>query len=118
MAILSNLVPCNGDRLIIYGGVHPIVGDLGRGSAMSGMGGVGMGKRVVEEMIFSTATGPNSVATLTEASSMVGASASWRIEGSGGTLCRSGENSTWSVAVSLVLYVALWWLEADRKGGP
>eukprot|EP00978_Attheya_sp_CCMP212_P019281 scaffold53828_cov31-Attheya_sp.AAC.1 len=81
MAILSNLVPCNGDRLTIYGGVRPIVGDLGRGSAMSGMGGVGMGKRVVEEMIFSTATGPISVATLTEASSMVGASASWRIEG-------------------------------------
>eukprot|EP00978_Attheya_sp_CCMP212_P002775 scaffold5662_cov57-Attheya_sp.AAC.6 len=41
-----------------------------------------MGKRVVEEMLFSTATGPNSVATLTEASSMVGASASWRIDGS------------------------------------
>eukprot|EP00978_Attheya_sp_CCMP212_P026367 scaffold86575_cov62-Attheya_sp.AAC.1 len=28
MAILANLVPFNGDRLIIYGGGHPIVGDL------------------------------------------------------------------------------------------
>eukprot|EP00978_Attheya_sp_CCMP212_P035742 scaffold157456_cov61-Attheya_sp.AAC.1 len=48
-------------------------------------------KRVVEEMIFSTATGPNSVATLTYASSMVGASASWRIEGSGDAVSVGGE---------------------------
>eukprot|EP00978_Attheya_sp_CCMP212_P035492 scaffold154694_cov31-Attheya_sp.AAC.1 len=39
---LHSKVPCNGGRLIIYGGGHPIVGDLGCGSAMSGMGGVGM----------------------------------------------------------------------------
>eukprot|EP00978_Attheya_sp_CCMP212_P022578 scaffold67520_cov64-Attheya_sp.AAC.2 len=63
------------------------------------------------------ATGPNSVATLTEASSMVGPSASWRIEGGVGTMCQSGENSTWSVAVSLLLlYLTLWWLEAERNG--
>eukprot|EP00978_Attheya_sp_CCMP212_P000586 scaffold1135_cov71-Attheya_sp.AAC.1 len=42
-------------------------------------------------MIFSTATGPNSVATLTEAPSMVGASASWRIEGGGDAVSVGGE---------------------------
>eukprot|EP00978_Attheya_sp_CCMP212_P001261 scaffold2606_cov29-Attheya_sp.AAC.1 len=42
-------------------------------------------------MLFSTATAPNSVATLTEASSMVGVSASWRIEGSGDAVSVVGE---------------------------
>eukprot|EP00978_Attheya_sp_CCMP212_P045347 scaffold343004_cov71-Attheya_sp.AAC.1 len=42
-------------------------------------------------MLLSTATGPNSVATLTEASSMVGASASWMIEGSGDAVSVGGE---------------------------
>eukprot|EP00978_Attheya_sp_CCMP212_P015984 scaffold41510_cov38-Attheya_sp.AAC.1 len=37
------------------------------------------------------ATAPNSIATLTEASSMVGASASWRIEGSGDAVSVVGE---------------------------
>jgi hypothetical protein len=50
-----------------------------------------VGERVVEEMLFSTTTGPNSVATLTEASSMVGSSASWRIEGSGDAVSVGGE---------------------------
>eukprot|EP00978_Attheya_sp_CCMP212_P011621 scaffold28764_cov30-Attheya_sp.AAC.1 len=106
MAILSNLVPYNGGRLIIYSGGHPIVGELGArvshvGHGRSRHGWVDcllVGKRVVEEMIFPTATGPNSVATLTKASSMVGASASWRIEGSGDAVS-VGVNSTWSVAV-------------------
>eukprot|EP00978_Attheya_sp_CCMP212_P030989 scaffold115760_cov65-Attheya_sp.AAC.8 len=78
MAILSNLVPCNGDRLIIYGGGYPIVGDLGARVSH----GVGHGR---------SRHGPNSVATLTEASSMVGASASWRIEGSGDAVLVGGE---------------------------
>eukprot|EP00978_Attheya_sp_CCMP212_P035312 scaffold152879_cov33-Attheya_sp.AAC.1 len=44
-------------------------------------------------MLFSPATGPNSIATLTEteASSMVGASASWRIDGSGDAVSVVGE---------------------------
>eukprot|EP00978_Attheya_sp_CCMP212_P002835 scaffold5836_cov54-Attheya_sp.AAC.1 len=43
------------------------------------------------------ATGPNSVATLTEASSMVGASASWRIDGSGDAVSVMGEFDMLSV---------------------
>eukprot|EP00978_Attheya_sp_CCMP212_P032151 scaffold124060_cov39-Attheya_sp.AAC.2 len=38
---------------------------------------------------------------------MVGASASWRIEGSGDAVSVVGEFDM----------VALWWLEAERKGG-
>eukprot|EP00978_Attheya_sp_CCMP212_P027327 scaffold91519_cov62-Attheya_sp.AAC.4 len=79
MAILSNIVPCNGGRLIIHGGVHPIAGDLG-----VWVSHVGHGRS-------QHATGPNSVATLTEASSMVGASTSWRIEVSGDAVSVGGE---------------------------
>eukprot|EP00978_Attheya_sp_CCMP212_P013641 scaffold34247_cov42-Attheya_sp.AAC.1 len=52
-------------------------------------------------MLFSTATAPNSIATLTKASSMVGASASWRIEGSGDVVSVVGEFD----------------MVAERKGG-
>jgi hypothetical protein len=34
-----------------------------------------------------------------------------------GTLCWSGENSTWSVDFSLILYLALWWMQNECKGG-
>eukprot|EP00978_Attheya_sp_CCMP212_P029795 scaffold107144_cov37-Attheya_sp.AAC.1 len=58
-------------------GGHPIVGDLG-----VRVSHVGHGR---------SRHGPNSVATLTEASYMVGASASWRIEGSGDAVSVGGE---------------------------
>eukprot|EP00978_Attheya_sp_CCMP212_P034469 scaffold144532_cov58-Attheya_sp.AAC.1 len=78
MAILSNLVPCNGGRLIIYGGVHPIVDDLG---ARVSHVGHGRSRHNRSQLHRNTHRGIF----------YVGASASWRIEGSGDAVSVGGE---------------------------
>eukprot|EP00978_Attheya_sp_CCMP212_P018589 scaffold51059_cov53-Attheya_sp.AAC.1 len=81
MAILSNLVPCNSDRLIIYGERHPIVGDLG-----ARVSHVGHGRSRHGQLIVPTPSQHSQRHLL-----WWGASASWRIEGSGDAVSVRGE---------------------------